>query len=281
MPWVSRRGYIAFDVEYRSGRLIDPDNGFNINKYVTVQQTLAIYRAMQDARGAIRTIIQRQLDQNAQGGTHVFEFDDNTIFVGGTSAGSILALSVAYTPGPGRIAQIFPAASGSPTIAQVLGPINAPYYYGPTSINIINRIKGVLNCWGEVFFPMSYDGVESTFLDQTVNIPPMIAFHGIADNTNYIGKAKLNFAYPGYNPYPPYPDLNREDLCTINNQTYQLDTTASLPDLISEGSYGMYNILKSLGKKVELYVDCDMLHGIQDYTRDNFGISAANNFDVL
>jgi len=77
----ARRGYVVFDVEYRGGRLIDPDNGANINKYVTVQQSLAIYRAMQDARGAIRTIIQRQLDQNANsGGTYPFQFDANTIF---------------------------------------------------------------------------------------------------------------------------------------------------------------------------------------------------------
>jgi len=129
---------------------------------------------------------------------------------------------------------------------------------------------------------MSYDGVESTFLDQTVNIPPMIAFHGKADNVHYIGKYKSKFAYSGYMPYSPiYPDLNSTNFCTLNGQTYTLDGDETTYDLITEGSYGMYNILKSLGKEVELYADCNMKHGIQAPARDNFGITATSNFDVL
>ena len=56
----AERGFVFFNVEYRTGVRIVP-NGFPLdptgNLYATVQQQLAEYRASQDARGAIRTII--------------------------------------------------------------------------------------------------------------------------------------------------------------------------------------------------------------------------------
>lgn len=62
----AQRGFVVFNVEYRTGVRL-PGPGFptdpNGKAYVTVQQQLAVYRASQDVRGAIRSIIQRQNEQ--------------------------------------------------------------------------------------------------------------------------------------------------------------------------------------------------------------------------
>ena len=58
----AKRGFVAFDVHYRSGRLKDPNvvNGDVNNNYFSASAFLATYRAFQDGRGAIRSIIAYQ-----------------------------------------------------------------------------------------------------------------------------------------------------------------------------------------------------------------------------
>ncbi len=52
----AKRGYVVFDVEYRRGRLLFPTEDIFVQlRRKTVQQILAIYRAVQDVRGSIRT----------------------------------------------------------------------------------------------------------------------------------------------------------------------------------------------------------------------------------
>jgi len=46
---LAKRGYVAYSVEYRTGRITDPSDNA---KYTSVQQQLAAYRAIQDAKGA-------------------------------------------------------------------------------------------------------------------------------------------------------------------------------------------------------------------------------------
>lgn len=88
---LAKKGYVAFCVEYRRGRLKQG------NKYTSVQQQLAVYRACQDARGAIRSIIKRQ-DNETTGDNWGDPYRINTskIFVGGMSAGGVAAMSAAW-----------------------------------------------------------------------------------------------------------------------------------------------------------------------------------------
>ena len=120
----AQRGYVAFVVSYRTGRYVDP-----YNKFVTAQQTLAEYRAFQDARGAIRSIIyhQTQRNQGTRFTNEPYQIDVNKLFLGGNSAGSIIAIHSAYY-NAAQIAAVFPTPSGSPTVAQALGAIDIDYY---------------------------------------------------------------------------------------------------------------------------------------------------------
>ena len=85
---LAKRGFIVFNVEYRRGVLIDtrkPYAGYKY-KYVSAQQILAIYRASQDVRGAVRTIIYKQ---RTNGNDAAYKIDTNKLFLGGISAGSL------------------------------------------------------------------------------------------------------------------------------------------------------------------------------------------------
>ena len=143
----AKRGYVAFDVEYRRGRYIDPTQ-----TYFTAQQSLAVYRAMQDARGAIRSIIRMESRHSIDFPTlpYPYSIDVNKIFVGGGSAGSVTAIQTVSYPNDAQVASIFPNA-GTNTIKDVLGSINADYYYGDSTLNIWNNIKGCINLWGQAY----------------------------------------------------------------------------------------------------------------------------------
>lgn len=125
-----------------AGALTYPDT---IN-YTTAQQWLAVYRGMQDARGAIRSIIKMQLDGV---NSSLYQFDTSKLFLGGTSAGSVLALAATFYKTQAKINDVFPGISTS------LGPADLQdvYYANPADVDYFGKIKGVLNCWGSLATP--------------------------------------------------------------------------------------------------------------------------------
>ena len=52
----AKRGFVTFNVEYRRGRIKDKRN----DAYASAQHLLAVYRGIQDCKGAIRSIIKRE-----------------------------------------------------------------------------------------------------------------------------------------------------------------------------------------------------------------------------
>ena len=117
----AKRGYVAISVEYRTG-MIKPSG----NTYYSAQQVLAMWRAAQDARGAVRSIIKRQ---NAN--TEPYKIDTSKIFIGGNSAGSVTAMNVAFYNKNTMLAAAFLSVNDP----NVLDGINRAYYYGETTIN--------------------------------------------------------------------------------------------------------------------------------------------------
>lgn len=83
----ARRGFCVATVEYRRGRIIDPNR-----IYIYVQQELAFYRVMQDCRGAIRSIIQRQRDRST---INKYQIDTTNMFLCGMSAGGVGTITAA------------------------------------------------------------------------------------------------------------------------------------------------------------------------------------------
>lgn len=61
--------------------------------HISAAQALASYRAFQDVRGAIRSIIKDNSNVN-----NVYKFDTTSIFLAGSSAGSIAMLNAVFFP---------------------------------------------------------------------------------------------------------------------------------------------------------------------------------------
>ncbi len=158
------KDFVCFNVEYRAGRLVDPAGT------LTAQQILAIYRAFQDGRGAIRSIIKRQ--QNHSSWNDPYQIDINNMVVGGASAGGAIALSLAYYPTQSMINQVVK----NDDVEDALGPIDMDFYYGETSIEYYSRIKGVINMWSNAFLPVSYYNNPWGFFDDNTIFPQLYRF---------------------------------------------------------------------------------------------------------
>ena len=111
------------------------------------------YRALQDANAAMRFLI-----ANA----NKYGIDPTWLFIGGMSAGSILALNTAYIPNS-------IAASFMPGEYSLLGPINT----ADNTLTNSFKIKGICNMWGAL--------PDSNLITAT-NAVPTISFHGTSDD---------------------------------------------------------------------------------------------------
>ena len=143
----ARRGFIAFTIGYRTGRIKDTPNPDR----TSAQQGLASYRGIQDGRGAIRSIIKRNASTDKHG--NKFRINEDQFFIGGLSAGAIIAMGSTYYRNQGMINQAYPVRGTSISVEDALGHINSDYYYGETGSDFANPlytplIRGVLNGWG-------------------------------------------------------------------------------------------------------------------------------------
>ncbi|HEY2726944.1 MAG TPA: hypothetical protein VGI61_07210, partial [Parafilimonas sp.] len=160
------------------------------------------------------------------------------------------------------------------------------------------RIRGVLCCWGGITIPKSFDfnstypnpdlgKVEKGFFqavdgeDANKINPPMIGFVGAKDET--IPFRDLSSEQDFINSRAT--KFRSENTCFETSGTYVLKYSGTGPVynvFIKEGcSQNMYYILKELNRFTELYIDCNMAHGIRDYHTDNFGVDAHSSVDVF
>lgn len=265
----AKRGFVVYNINYRLGALID----YVDHDYVSAQEILGIYRAVQDGRGALRSIIKRQRNQTFFNDPYII--DTNKIFLAGESAGSVLALNLAYYQSQAMIDSTAPGAK------EVLGSINADYYYGDSIISYEKKIKGVMNMWGNVFLPVSALPNPGSFFASNINNPPAISFHGKLDSVAPYGLVNRYFAPNRF----PHSLFNSESHCLVSGNKYQLYPKKSGPDVYSSGSQQIYNFLKKNRIPAELYLDCQMQHGIDeddnpDGFNSEFGTGAINNLGV-
>lgn len=139
----AKLGYVVATINYRMG--------FHLNKK-SIQQ--CGYEAMQDAHAAIRYLVSKSDE---------YGIDPNYIFVGGTSAGAITALGVAFMTN-----STLPAFVKENHFDTKLGGLDA------SSNNCKNtfRICALANMWGAVYDLSMLNGHNT----------PVISFHGTDDN---------------------------------------------------------------------------------------------------
>lgn len=263
----AERGFIFISVEYRRGVKVVSD------VYYTVQQMLAIYRACQDARGAIRSIIKHETTTNTGEKETEFHIDVNNIFLAGNSAGSVIAMNVAYYTNQ-MVIDAFPSGISDD---HVLGSIDQNYYYGGDGSvgtgGITIPVKGVLDLWGGVLLPSSYSVSNPSpfFFQNGHKLPPTIAFCGKFDNIfDYVSKS-LQF------PFSPSftPSVTSESYC-LNDPSgvtsYTVSAGTNYGNIL--GSQTIYEMLHNPANKIftEFYLDCQMKHGLDnDCTQCNPG----------
>jgi hypothetical protein len=277
---LSRKGFIAITAEYRRGRLKDNASVDSDTDYTSVQQQLASYRAQQDGRGAIRSIMKRD---NVNGHDNKFKINTEQVFVGGTSAGGIIAMGAAYYRTQSMVNKVFPKKGSSTyTIQDALGPIQADNYYGSAAYWPV--IKGVLNCWGGIAIPKENDSDEAAFFSDGAGAndnPPMIAFHGALDLTvPYFDDPNQDSYFSKRDNSAAEPLLYvAEDFCLElsggNSYAIKSSTNSNPVTVKLCSSINMYNVLSSLNRFTEVYIDCDMGHGLDKDTSD-FGITITN-----
>ncbi|HEY6915134.1 MAG TPA: alpha/beta hydrolase, partial [Paludibacter sp.] len=139
----AKRGYVVASIDYRLGF-----------KLLPADIELSAYRAIQDAHAALRF-----LAHNAQG----LGIDPNQIYVGGTSAGAMASLNVAFMDNderPERIKQAYREGR--------LGRIEESGNMYPEKFTI----KAVANLWGGLS--------DLTIIDRDEKIA-VLSIHGTAD----------------------------------------------------------------------------------------------------
>lgn len=146
-------------------------------------------------------------------------------------------------------------------------------------------IRDVLNCWGGIIIPKTKDGgddeggTERTFFkakateDATRINPPIIGFVGAMDTTiYYTDDDSQDFLFSVNSPW------KQSNNCVTG--TYKLKNPGMMNNIFSKqcSALNMYNILRKMNvskRFTELYIDCDMAHGINNISTDNFSISPA------
>jgi acetyl esterase/lipase len=244
----AQRGFVAFSVEYRRGKTSDHD------QTVTASYLLALYRGIQDARGAIRSIIKRQND-----GNEPYNIDLNKIFIGGKSEGGLIALNSTYLD-QGQANKVFPGVNS------ILGNLDdAPpmpqFYYGESSIQY--SIQGVLNMW-DGLVEKDVNGSPQVFID--AGEPPFIGFHGELDSTVQFNAVVWHYS-TGIDA----------TAAQCNNINYT-NAKAGQP-VWFVGSSAIYNQCVSQNICAEVYLDSDMGHGFSG-DPDPFGNTFTNKKKV-
>ncbi len=139
----AKRGYVVASIDYRLGF-----------KLLSTDIELSAYRAVQDAHAALR-----YLSHNAKG----LGIDPNQVYVGGTSAGGVASLNVAFMDNDERPERIQEATKeGRLTKIAESGNKYTDKF----------TIKAVANLWGAV--------ADLNIIDKDENIS-VISIHGTAD----------------------------------------------------------------------------------------------------
>jgi hypothetical protein len=157
----AKKGYVCASINYRLGFF--PLDSVNAIK--------AVLRAVQDMKASIRFFYKDKLTSNA------YKIDTNNIFIGGSSAGAITALHLAYLNKSCEINYYV-----TPTVLGTLGGMEG--YSGNQCYS--TKIKGVINLCGALG---RYGWLEAGDV-------PFCSMHGTADATVLYNRGMVNPGVP-------------------------------------------------------------------------------------
>ncbi|MEZ4828865.1 MAG: carboxylesterase family protein [Bacteroidia bacterium] len=186
----TRRGYVTASISYRLGfyRQFDPILGEFQYPYShdEAEVTRAMYRAMQDAKGAIRYL---------RGHAAQYGIDTTSVYVGGESAGGFTSLHTAFldksTEKPVETDSILPVKrsdlfgnllfqASRPDLGSVEGTLNL----NGTSA----KVSGIINIYG---------AIGDTLFIESAGDPALFQYQILEDPIVYCGTAKTYYQAPG------------------------------------------------------------------------------------
>lgn len=246
---LAKKGYVCASIDYRlASSVIDL-----IQEEVMVK---VVFGAVQDGKAAIRFF------REDAATTNTYKVDSNQIFIGGTSAGGILAINLAYVD---DVAQL---PSSWQAWADEIGGIEGNSG-NPGHCSYVNGVFGFAGAVGDTAYIEANDppfyGCHSTD-DQTVLFGYGAPLNGFAPVSLYgssLIEARMN-NLGLYNSVDVYTGSNHPPL---NNQTRLTDTKNNLSDFL-------FNILdcNSNDRKLASQKSCD------DFSNPTGILSAADNF---
>ncbi len=142
-------GFVVASINYRLGWR----SGNTTCGGDSASETRAAYRALQDANAALRFLMYHSI---------AFSVNPDWVFIGGSSAGSSIALNTTYISDPVGMTYL-------PEVYAQLGPIS---HSGNLLVNEF-KIKGICNMWG---------ALPDSNLITALSATPTISFHGTSDN---------------------------------------------------------------------------------------------------
>ncbi len=152
----AKKGFVCASINYRLG----------LTPIDSVGAIKAVIRAMQDMKASVRFFYKDKLT------TNTYKIDTTNIFIGGTSAGAITAMHVAYLK---RSCQITPYVSAANLVT--LGGLDG----NSGNACYSSKIKGVINLCGAL-------GTANWIEAGDV---PMVSMHGTVDGTVKYGRGKV------------------------------------------------------------------------------------------
>ena len=159
-------GFVAATINYRKGW--DRGSALGCEGNI-VQLQEAVYRATQDANAALRFLVDKQQD---------FAIDTAWMFVGGSSAGGVMALNLAYLKEE-NLKTLFPQATAT------LGSLTA----ASNDIKQKFTLKGICNMWG---------ALSDSTLVTSKSALPTIFYHGTEDMVVPYDVGKFGSLCPEY-----------------------------------------------------------------------------------
>lgn len=205
---LSRRGYVVASINYRLGF-----------KPLPKDIELSAYRALQDAHAALRFLASHSSE---------FGIDPQQVYVGGTSAGAVASLNLAFMKNdecPERIAEAIKKGE--------LGKIES----SGNELKNDFTVKAVLNMWGAVS--------DLSLIDETEKIP-VLSIHGTADEI-----VPFEHDYPFKNSlllnralmdkmYGSKPIHDRLKTLGIRNKLFAIDGLGHEPELETYSTLNHY-----------------------------------------
>jgi acetyl esterase/lipase len=240
----SRHGFVCATIDYRDDYWgpYGPVNDYSQNPtpYDNLEFSRADYRAMQDAKCAVR-----YFKANAS----LYGIDTNFIFMGGTSAGAWTSLMVAYL---NKTSEKLPAAYPQSSIYQYARPDLGSIEGNGGWSTYSSKVRAIIDCWGAIPDTSLIDGPSD---------PAAIIFHEYGDPVvNYYYGPPFQGQFQNFDSYWGTEYVNMQmNAVNVDHRTFS----------INGNQHSLYPYRGLVTSEVSGFLDSIICTSISTHTMEN------------